>query len=89
MRVTGAPPSFRPTAENVTVASSGSGDSKSGFGSVSASSAEFELNAFRPNPRQANASQSSFWFAPSKRIRSAARYASRASSIEGAVGISR
>ena len=40
------------------------------------------------SPLRAKPSQSSFWFAPPKRIRSAARYASRAWSIDGSVGIS-
>src|SRR3954471_5323690 len=40
-------------------------------------------------PRLANACHSCFWLAPLKRIRSAARYASRAPSIETSGGMSR
>ena len=82
-------PSFEPTALKVTVVTPCRGDWKSGFGSVSFSlDAAFVLVAFTPIPRRANASQSSAWFAPPKRIMSAARYASRASSMDGAVGMS-
>ena len=45
--------------------------------------------AFRPKPRRANASHSSFWLAPPNRIWSAASIALRASTIDGAGVISR
>ena len=79
--------SFR--AAKVTVAGVVPIGSKSGVGSVSVLAVEFVLVAFLPNPCRANSSQSSFWFAPPKRSRSAARIASRAWSIDGFVGISR
>jgi hypothetical protein len=49
----------------------------------------FVLVAFLPSPCRANSSQSSSWFAPPKRMRSAASWASRACSIDGFVGMSR
>ena len=79
--------SFR--AVNVTAAGVVPIGSKSGVGSVSVLAVVFELVAFLPNPCRANSSQSTFWFAPPNRKRSAASCASRAWSMDGFVGMSR
>ena len=68
-----------PIASNVIVALLACGDSKLGVGSNA-----FEppgLAAPDPRPREANVFQSTAWFAPPKRIRSAASIASRASTM--------
>ena len=48
----------------------------------------FVLVAPTPMPPRANPSQSSFWFAPPKRARSAASIMLRSSSIDGPIGAS-
>ena len=81
----GALPSSPAKARNRTVASECRGESNAGLGRVSFPS---RANAEAPKPRVANAYQSSSWLAPPNRAMSAARIAFRASSIDGATGIS-
>ena len=89
-------PSSGAIALKMTFAPGWAGEAKSGIGSRSLwFENAFVENAPWPKPCRANSSQSSFRFdgqasvGSLERIRSAARYASRASSIDGPIGMSR